>query len=64
MSINGPLEVDDVIVVETLQTGVIISLDKDMDTVGWRHDQDGRIYASPRRYVRHLLPGEERLRAR
>lgn len=60
--INGPLEVDDVVVVETLQTGVIISIDRDTDTVEFRHDEDGKVYRVLQVHVRHLLPGEERLR--
>lgn len=60
--INGPLEVDDVVVVETLQTGVIVSLDRDADTVEFKHDEDGKVYRVQQECVRHLLPGEERLR--
>lgn len=54
-------DVGDVVVVETLQTGVVISYDSDTDTVEWRHDQDGWVYTSPRRYVRPLAAGETRL---
>lgn len=57
---NGTIEKGDAVVVEKLQTGVVIS--SDGKVVVWRHDENSEAYTSPRSLVRHLQPGEGRLR--
>lgn len=63
MSVLDPLpDVGDIVVVEQLQTGVVVSVDPDTDTFEWRHDENGEVYRSPWRLARHLRHGEPRLR--